>query len=74
MGLNGQEDESWAIALATLAGPPWRGEADLIHLWHPPERRMSRRKGSPESWALYHRYREAAGDRAAMKELLKEAA
>lgn len=70
----GQEDESHALALRTLAGEPWRGDADLIHLFHPPEPRMSRRKGSRESWRLYTRYRAAAGDPVAMKELLKEAA
>lgn len=69
----GQEDESWALALTTIAGAPWRGSADLIHCWHPPEPRMSRRKGSPESWALYQRYRAAAGDFRTMKELIEEA-
>lgn len=70
----GQEDESHALALRTLAGEPWRGDADLIHLWHPPEPRMSRRKGSRESWRLFIRYRNAAGDPEAMRSLLKEAA
>lgn len=69
----GQEDESWALALTCLVGKPWRGTADLIHLYHPPEPRMSRRKGSPESWALYRRYRDAARDPLAMRSLLKEA-
>lgn len=74
MGLTGQEDESWALALTCLHGQPWRGDADLIHLYHPPAPRVSRRKGSPESWALYRRYRDAARDRAAMSRLVKEAA
>lgn len=41
----GGEDVSWAIALHVLAGPGWRGTADLIHLWHPPEPRMSGKYG-----------------------------
>lgn len=69
----GQEDESWALALTCLHGMPWRGDADLIHLYHPPAPRMSRRKGSPESWALYRRYRDAARDPLAMRKLIEEA-
>lgn len=69
----GQEDESWALALACLHGMPWRGDADLIHCYHPPAPRMSRRKGSPESWALYRRYRDAARDPLAMRKLIEEA-
>lgn len=55
----GQEDEAWALALRALAGPPWRGEAPLWHLWHPPQARDSRRWGSPASRALHARYRTA---------------
>lgn len=69
----GQEDESWALALTTVAGAAWRGDADLVHLFHPPASRLSRRKGSVESWALYQRYRAAAGDYRAMKSLIEEA-
>lgn len=69
----GQEDESLALALTTMVGPPWRGDADLVHLWHPPARKLSRRKGSPESWELYQEYRRAFGDRDRMAGLLKEA-
>lgn len=50
------EDESWAHALRTLAGPGWRGTALLWHLWHPPQERMSRRWGSPEARELAARY------------------
>lgn len=70
----GQEDESHALALRTLVGEPWRGDSDLIHLWHPPEPRLSRRKGSRESWRLYIRYRNAAGNPVAMRQLIEEAA
>lgn len=70
----GQEDESWALALTTLTGPPWRGAAPLWHLWHPPQPRVTRRVGSPAGEALAHRYRLAARDPARMRALLAEAA
>ncbi|RCV53458.1 glycosyltransferase family protein [Marinitenerispora sediminis] len=69
----GGEDESWAHALTTLAGPPWRGRAPLWHLWHPPQDRMSRRWGSPEARELAGRYRKAARSPAAMRALVDEA-
>lgn len=31
----GSEDQSWGFALESLHGAPWRGSADLFHLWHP---------------------------------------
>lgn len=31
----GSEDQSWGFALEALHGAPWRGGADLFHLWHP---------------------------------------
>lgn len=68
----GQEDECWAAALKTVAGVPWRGGADLWHLWHPPQRRMTPRFGSREGRELYRRY-QAARTPAAMRELLAEA-
>lgn len=68
----GQEDEAWATALTCLAGPPWRGEADLIHLWHPPQERLTRRRGSPEGWQLRRRYVRAKHDPSAMRALLNE--
>lgn len=55
----GQEDECWAKALTVITGPPWRGQADLWHLWHPPQPRHSARWGSPESRQLARRYRTA---------------
>ncbi|WP_049566868.1 hypothetical protein [Streptomyces sp. SBT349] len=68
----GQEDEAWALTLHTLAGAPWRGDAPLWHLWHPPQPRDSRRWGSPASRALYQRYRHAAGRPDRMRALLAE--
>lgn len=67
----GQEDQAWGRALAVMAGPPWRGQAPLWHLWHPPQRRLSRTVGSPQSMALYRRYL-AAGTAEQMRALLGE--
>lgn len=68
----GQEDESWALALTCLTGAPWRGDAPLWHLWHPPQDRTSRRWGSDASRALWARYCQAAADPDAMRALLAE--
>lgn len=56
----GQEDDAWARALNTLAGSPYRGMAPLWHLWHPPQPRVDRVKGSHENMALYQRYVDAS--------------
>lgn len=55
----GQEDTSWSKALRVLVGPPWRGDRDLPHLYHPPASRLSRVKGSEENMQLYRRYKQA---------------
>lgn len=68
----GQEDESWALALRTLHGEPWRGDAPLFHLWHPPQSRESRRYGSAAGRALYESYQAANGRPDAMRALLRE--
>ena len=31
----GAEDQSWGWALEARFGEPWRGDAPLVHLWHP---------------------------------------
>lgn len=67
----GQEDEAWALALAMLAGTPWRGSAPLWHLWHPPQQRDSRRWGSDASRALLERYWRASTPEA-MRSVLDE--
>lgn len=69
----GQEDEAWSLALRCLYGPPWRGTADLIHLWHEPQPRDNRAVGSAESAALLRRYSAAYRNRDAMTALLDEA-
>ncbi len=68
----GHEDDAWAIALTTMHGEPWRGTAPLWHLWHPPQERPSRREGSPESKALFRRYRHASRDVLRITALLEE--
>lgn len=71
----GSEDESWGVALRELHGPPWRptGHAPLIHLWHPPQARRSRARGSAENWALRRRYMQARNNSVAMRRIVKEA-
>lgn len=69
----GQEDESWAVAMRAMLGEPWRGREPLIHLWHPPEPRISRRRGSRDGWALRRRYFKAQHSQDAMRALLQEA-
>ncbi len=69
----GQEDTSWALALECLCGQGRRMKADLWHLWHPPQERLYRRKGSEEGLALHQRYRKARYNREAMCALLEEA-
>ncbi|MEV6102611.1 hypothetical protein [Nocardia sp. NPDC051981] len=68
----GQEDEAWAVALRAVAGLPWRGEAPLWHLWHPPQLRVSRRWGSRTGMALYRRYRHVARRPDAIRALIAE--
>lgn len=55
----GGEDVAWSYALATLAGRAWRGSDDLVHLWHPPQDRMTRRVGNPQNEQLRLKYRAA---------------
>jgi hypothetical protein len=69
----GQEDECHGLALRALHGQPWRGFADLVHLHHPPQHRMSRVRGSKEGWRLRRRYHEARNDPARMARLIEEA-
>lgn len=69
----GQEDEAHAIALNALLGDPWRGQADLVHLYHPPQDRLTRRRGSQEGWALRSRYLQRRHRPDQMRKLLEEA-
>lgn len=69
----GGEDESWGRALSCLVGPPWRGQGHLVHLWHPPQARESRRFGSQDGWRLTRRYMTARHDPRQMGTLIEEA-
>lgn len=69
----GQEDDAWGLALSTLLGPPRRGEADLLHLWHPPEPRLAPAIGSEDGWLLYRRYRRAQHRPERMRSIVEEA-
>jgi hypothetical protein len=69
----GQEDESFGLALTVIHGSPWRGKADLLHFYHPPQPRLTRRRGSRESWDLRKRYFNARYQPGAMEALIGEA-
>jgi hypothetical protein len=69
----GHEDDAFACALETMLGFCWRGDADLLHLYHPKQSRLSRKVGSTESYALYRRYALALGKPEEMSELLEGA-
>lgn len=68
----GSEDESWGMALRTMFSAPWRGKVPLIHLWHPPQQRATRARGSMASWELRKRYARAQRNAAAMAALIEE--
>ena len=70
----GQEDDAWNLALTTLAGAPWRGADDLVHLWHPAQPRQSRTVGTDANLALFRRYRNARRRPAVMRALIEEVA
>lgn len=69
----GGEDESWGYALRALRGSPWRGAGALVHLWHPPQPRISRTTGSEASHALRKRYARARYRPDQIAALVKEA-
>jgi hypothetical protein len=69
----GQEDLAHAVALRCLEGPAWRGEADLTHMWHPPQPRLSRKWGSLEGRRLFRRYQQFRRDPDGMRQLIGEA-
>lgn len=70
----GQEDQAAGYAWRTLGGEPWRpkGNADLWHLWHPPQPKMSRLYGSAQSRRLWRRYQQALRKPDAMAALISE--
>lgn len=72
----GGEDHSWACALHTLAGQPWRGAAPLYHLWHPPQPETDRfgaKFGRPDNARLHRRYMGGCHDVDRISRLVGEA-
>jgi len=66
----GQEDEAWATALSRVHGKPWRRTNEpLWHLWHPPQKRMSRSTGSHAGRALLAHYRKLYDPEAMVQQL-----
>lgn len=63
----GSEDVSLGWALDTLAGPHWRGDAPLWHLWHPIEPRGMELY---DNQRLEEQYRQANGQPDAMRLLV----
>lgn len=68
----GQEDDAWCAALTGLVGPGVRQSADLYHLWHEPQPRMSRLHGNADGVELVERYGRVRRDRHALRELVDE--
>ncbi|MFE7461679.1 hypothetical protein [Streptomyces sp. NPDC057554] len=67
----GGEDMSWGLALSTLEGEGWRGQADLWHLWHGAAPRVGI-YGSDAARGLHHQYRRARGKPDRMRRLVQE--
>lgn len=66
----GGEDLAAGIAWRTLAGPPWRGQAPLVHLWHPPQPKLTPAVGSRANHLLLGEYRKVAGDPSRMRDVI----
>lgn len=69
----GGEDDAWNLAVCSVFDKPARFDADLWHLWHPPQSRMTRGKGTEANWALQQRYLIARRSPDAMEQLITEA-
>lgn len=69
----GHEDMSAGLTWGTLYGSPRRFEEPLIHLWHPPQPKITPGVGSRDSKLLYDRIRAASGRQDRMLELTEEA-
>jgi hypothetical protein len=67
----GGEDNAWGYALQTIAGSPVRYAGPLWHLWHPPQPRPRRARGSAANEQLRTDYRSAQVDVDRMRELVE---
>lgn len=68
----GQEDAAWALCLDVLIGRHVRLNADLYHLWHPPQPRRDRRVGNSANETLWTRYKRCLGRPDRMAALVAE--
>lgn len=68
----GQEDAAWALCLDVLIGRHVRLNADLYHLWHPPQPRRDRRVGNSANENLWTRYKRCLGRPDRMAALVAE--
>lgn len=68
----GGEDQAWGWALGTLHGQPWRGDVQLVHLWHPHAsgNRNPQRPVRLESERLRRAYRNVRGNEPLMRDLV----
>jgi hypothetical protein len=69
----GGEDDSWNLAVSAAAGKAPRFNADLWHLWHPPQARINRGVGNEANRALQIRYLKARKHPDDMAALVAEA-
>lgn len=67
----GGEDEAWGSALRTMYGPPQEQRLTMYHLWHPPQARPSRSRGSAANEALKSAYL-AARNQSTLMALIQE--
>lgn len=68
----GDEDDSWGMALRTIHGPPHRSKTALVHLWHPPQQRASRSRGSQANRELRKTYAKALSSQGTMRALVAD--
>lgn len=66
----GNEDICWGFALSTLHGAPWRGDADLVHLYHEHAAPGATRSPRFDSERLRRAYRAYRGDAERMRALV----
>lgn len=69
----GSEDFAWADALECLAGPRLRLDSRLVHLYHTPQKRISRSLGSFANGKLRREYRRAKDSQLKMRAIVEQA-
>jgi hypothetical protein len=66
----GREDESWYLAAATYTGCRIGLNNRLVHFYHPPQHRITRKQGSEATERRYNLYKGAYGKPVAMQQLI----